>query len=77
MPIRKFKSVEAMSQPTWRHPGDPALYAAIAAVWARARDIRTARFTPGVRRFRDIATLEAAADAVQPVDTVAGTSSRT
>lgn len=63
MPIRKFRSIEAMSRPHWREPGDPALYAAMAALWTRARRLRPRRFVPGVRRFRDIATLEAEADA--------------
>ena len=63
MPVRRFRSVEDMNQPTWRSPGDPALYAAIASVWERAARLRPRRLTPGVRRFRDIATLAAAADA--------------
>lgn len=66
MPIRKFRTIEDMSQPSWRMPGDPALYAAIAAVWERGARLSQRRFTPGVRRFTDIAVLEATADAVAP-----------
>lgn len=29
MPVRKFRSVEAMNQPVWRTPGDPELFRAI------------------------------------------------
>lgn len=63
MPVRKFRSIEAMKQPMWRTPGDPALYAAIAGVWERAARLRPRRFGPGVRRFRDIESLERHADA--------------
>lgn len=63
MPVRKFRSVEDMNTLLWRTPGDPALYAAIASVWERGARLSRRRFTPGVRRFKDIATLEAAADA--------------
>ena len=37
MPIRKFRSVEEMNQPNWRHAGDPQLYRAMAVVWDLAR----------------------------------------
>jgi hypothetical protein len=63
MPVRKFRSIEAMKQPTWRSPVDPMLYAAIASVWERAARLLPRRFVPGVRRFRDIASLERDADA--------------
>jgi hypothetical protein len=63
MPVRKFRSVEEMNQPVWRQPGDPALYRAIAGVWETGRRLQRHRFAPGVFRFRDIAELEAAADA--------------
>lgn len=64
MPVLKFRSVEEMNRPVWRAPGDPALYAAIASVWERGARLSRRRFTPGVRRFKDIAALEADADAV-------------
>ena len=62
MPVRKFRTIEEMNQPVWRTPGDPALYAAIANLWHRSALLSGRRFTPGVRRFRDIASLEASAD---------------
>lgn len=62
MPVFRFRSVEEMNQPVWRTPGDPALYAAIASVWERGARLSRRRFTPGVRRFRDVESLEAAAD---------------
>jgi len=54
MPVRKFRNVEELNQPIWRRPGDPALFRAIAAVWAFARSTRPRRFPPGVRKFRSI-----------------------
>ncbi len=33
MPVRKFRRVEDMEAPTWRRPGDPALYRTMNAVW--------------------------------------------
>jgi len=62
MPVRKFRSVEEMSQPVWRQPGDAALYRTIAALWDFGRRTSGRRFEPGVRRFRSIAELKSAAD---------------
>lgn len=62
MPVRKFRSVEAMNQPVWREPGDPALYRTIAAVWNMGLRLRQHRFRPGVTRFHSIDELEAMAD---------------
>ncbi len=61
MPVRKFRSVEEMNQPVWRNPGDPALYRVIAELWETGLRLHGRRFTPGVRRFRGIDELEAAA----------------
>jgi hypothetical protein len=61
MPVRKFRSVEEMNQPVWRDPGDPALYRVIAGLWESGLKLHGRRFTPGVRRFRGIDELEAAA----------------
>lgn len=59
MPVRKFRSVEAMNQPHWRTPGDPALYAAIAGVWEAGARLQRRRFPPGVHRHRSIQDLDA------------------
>jgi hypothetical protein len=68
MPVRKFRSVEEMSQPVWREPGDPELYRAIKAVWEFGQRTSGKRFQPGVRRFRSIEEMSAAALAVPPGD---------
>ena len=68
MPVRKFRSVEEMSQPVWREPGDPELYRAIKAVWEFGQRTSGKRFQPGVRRFRSIEETFAAALAVPPQD---------
>lgn len=62
MPVYKFRDVAETSRTVWRTPGDPELYASIAALWARAARLSPRRFAPGVRRFRSIDDLEAAAD---------------
>jgi hypothetical protein len=59
MPVRKFRSVEEMERDKWRDPGEPALFRAIAAVWAFGRRSRPRRFPPGVYRHRSIADLNA------------------
>ena len=59
MPVRKFRSVEEMEQPRWREPGDPALYQAIARVWAFGRKTAARRFPPGVYRHRSPEELNA------------------
>jgi hypothetical protein len=59
MPVRKFRSVEDMERDKWRAPGDPALYRAIAAVWAFGRRTRPRRFPPGVYRHRSMDALNA------------------
>ena len=58
MPVRKFRSVVELNQPIWRQAGDPALFRAIAAVWAFARSTRPKDFAPGVRKFRSIAEMK-------------------
>lgn len=60
MPVRKFRSVDEMNRPTWRRPGDPALYAAMASLWRRSALSTRGRLAPGVRRFRDVESLKAA-----------------
>lgn len=54
MPIRKFRSADAMNQDTWRDPGDPDLLRAIASVWEFAERTCPRHFPPGVYRHRTI-----------------------
>jgi hypothetical protein len=58
MPVRKFRSVDAMEEPMWRQPGDPQLYRAIAHVWAFGRRIVPRRFPAGVHRHRSITDMD-------------------
>ena len=60
MPVRKFRSVEEMNQPTWRKPGDPMLYRAIEGVWELARRTNPRRFPPGVYKYRSIEDMDRA-----------------
>ena len=60
MPVRKFRSVEAMEPAPWRRPGDPALFRAIAAVWDFGDRTRPHRFPPGVFRYRSIEEMKRA-----------------
>ena len=46
MPVRKFRSVEEMSRPQWREPGDPELHRTIARLWAFGRQTSRRRFRP-------------------------------
>ncbi len=59
MPVRRFRSVEAMSQPHWRAPGGPALYEAIRTVWTAGLRQHGRRFPPGVYKYRSIEELDA------------------
>ena len=63
MPVRKFRSAEDMNRETWRRPGDPSLYRAIASVWEFGRRTRRYRFEPGVRKFPGIEAMSAAQEA--------------
>lgn len=58
MPVKKFRSAEEMNRPVWREPGDPALYAAIRAVWEFGQKTGRIRFRPGVYRFRSIEEMQ-------------------
>lgn len=60
MPVRRCRSVEELNQPVWRKAGDPALYRAIAGLWAAGNRTVRRRFPPGVHRRRSIGDLEAA-----------------
>jgi hypothetical protein len=54
MPVRRFRSVDAMNRLVWRRAGDPELFRAMATVWAFGRRLRGRAFQPGVRKFRSI-----------------------
>ena len=54
MPVRKFRSVEEMSQPDWREPGDPGLFRTMAALWDLGVRTSTRRYPPGVHKHTSI-----------------------
>jgi len=60
MPVYKYRSIEEMDAHTWRAPGDPALYRAIAFTWELARRTNPRRFSPGVHKYRSIAEMNRA-----------------
>lgn len=62
MPVYKYRSIEEMDARTWREPGDPELYRAIAFVWNLARRTNRRRFTPGVCKYRSIDEMNRADD---------------
>jgi len=57
MPVRRYRSVEEMSQPRWRRPGDPELFRAMAGLWSLGHRTLGLRFPPGVYRHRSIEDL--------------------
>jgi hypothetical protein len=59
MPVRKFRSLEAMKQPHWREPGDPELYRAMRDIWEFSRLTSNIRFKPGVYKYRSVAEFDA------------------
>lgn len=61
MPVRKFRSIEEMSEPVWREPGSGELYEAIRRVWEFGRRTSRRRFRPGVYRYRSIEEMQNAA----------------
>jgi hypothetical protein len=68
MPVRKFRSLQEMEDSLWRNPGDPGLWAAIAAVWGFAARTCPRRFTPGVYRHRSVEDAERQRDAWEEAD---------
>ena len=54
MPVFKYRSIEETPDETWRTPGDPALYRALAQLWSASRRMRPRRFPPGVTKHRSI-----------------------
>jgi len=59
MPVRRFRSAQAMNQPRWREPGEPELLRAIEAVWSFGRRTFARRFPPGVYKHASIESLNA------------------
>lgn len=59
MPVRKFRSVEAMDDSLWFNLGDPQLPRAIASVWSFGHKTVAIHFPPGVYKHR---TIDAAAN---------------
>lgn len=59
MPVRKFRTVEALNQPVWRTPGAPELFRAIEALWTAGMRLQGRRFPPGVHKYRSIEELNA------------------
>jgi hypothetical protein len=62
MPIRKFRSLQAMEDSLWREPGDPALWNSIRQVWEFAERTCPRRFPPGVHKHRSIEQAQALRD---------------
>jgi hypothetical protein len=62
MPVRKFRTVEELSQPRWRAPGDPDLHRTMARLWAFGQRSGLHRFPPGVYRARSVQDLNAQTD---------------
>jgi hypothetical protein len=54
VPVYKYRSIEEMDAHTWRPPGDPGLYRAIAFVWELARRTSPRHFTPGIYKYRSV-----------------------
>jgi hypothetical protein len=48
-----------MERPSWREPGDPNLYRAIARVWEFGQRSGRRRFPPGVYMYRSVEQLNA------------------
>jgi len=63
MPVRKFRSVEEMSQPIWRQPGDPTLYRTIAAIFDVGGRTSKRRYPPGLHKHRTVEEMQQVQDA--------------
>jgi hypothetical protein len=59
MPLRRFRSLEAMEDALWYPAGDPALWDAIRRVWDFADRSAPRAFPPGVYRHRSIEEAQA------------------
>ena len=62
MPVYKYRSIEEMDAHSWRRPGDPELYRAIAFVWDLARRTNPRHFAPGLYKYRSIDEMNRADD---------------
>lgn len=62
MPVRKFRSVEAMDETVWLEPGDPRLPRAIRWCWDMAARLAPIDFPAGVYKHRSIEELNAQTD---------------
>jgi hypothetical protein len=58
MPVRKFRSVEAMKTAVWRVPGDPALFMAMKALWDLGCRTSRRRYPPGVHKHTSIEEMQ-------------------
>lgn len=58
MPVRKFRSVEEMSAPPWRVPGDPETVRAMAGLWEIAWRTRRRSYPPGVHKHASIEDMQ-------------------
>jgi len=52
MPVYRYRSIQDMSDDTWRSPEDPRLAEAIRSVWEFAARCSSRRFPPGGSRHR-------------------------
>lgn len=59
MPIRKFRSIEEMSDEHWYQPGDPSLYRAIRRIWALGHRTIQHHFPPGIYKNRTLEDMNA------------------
>ncbi len=67
MSVRKFRDVSEMED-TWRKPGDPELFRAIAGTWDFAARAFPRHFPPGVYRHRTIEEAKALRDKWEEAD---------
>lgn len=59
MPLRKFHDVAEMKRAgTWREAGDPALFAAMRALWDFGARTSRRALTPGVTKFASIEEMD-------------------
>lgn len=63
MPVRKYRSIEAMDGYRWYEPGDPALYRAVRRVWELGYRTVRPRFPAGVHKHRSIESMNALQEA--------------
>jgi hypothetical protein len=68
MPLRKFRSLQAMEDALWYAPGDAALWPAIRRVWDFAERTVSRRFPPGVHKHRSLEEAQALREAWEEKD---------